>query len=41
MSQDDLDSLKETIKEEMPEWLAILARYDDPSISDMEEVWGF
>ena len=40
VSQDDLDSLKETIKEEMPEWLATLARYDDPSISDMGEVWG-
>jgi site-specific recombinase XerD len=40
VSQDDLDSLKETIKEEMPEWLATLARYDDPSITDMEEVWG-
>jgi hypothetical protein len=32
VSQDDLDSLKETVKEEMPEWLATLARYDDPSI---------
>ena len=40
VSQDDLDSLKETIKEEMPEWLATLARYDDPSITDMGEVWG-
>lgn len=37
----DLDLLKETIKEEMPEWLATLARYDDPSITDMEEVWGW
>jgi site-specific recombinase XerD len=40
VSQDDLDSLKETIKEEMPEWLATLARYNDPSITDMGEVWG-
>ena len=40
VSKDDLDSLKETIKEEMPEWLATLARYDDSSITDMEEVWG-
>jgi hypothetical protein len=30
------DSLKETIKEEMPDWLATVARYDDPSITDME-----
>ena len=36
----DLDLLKETIKEEMPEWIATLQRYDDPSITDMEEVWG-
>ena len=40
VSKDDLDSLKETIKEAMPDWLATLARYDDPSITDMEEVWG-
>jgi site-specific recombinase XerD len=40
VSQDDLDSLEETIKEEMPEWLATLARYNDPSITDMGEVWG-
>ena len=41
VNKDDLDSLKETIKEDMPEWLATLARYDDPSITDMGEVWGF
>ena len=41
VSKDDLDSLKETIKEEMPDWLATLARYDDPSITDMEEIWGW
>ena len=35
-----LNQLKETIKEEMPEWIATMQRYDDPSIQDMEEVWG-
>lgn len=40
VNSEDLDMLKEVIKEEMPEWVATLARYDDPSISDMEEVWG-
>ena len=25
----------------MPEWLATLDRYDDPSIDDMREVWGY
>lgn len=36
----DLDELKERIKDEMPEWIATMKRYDDPSITDMEEVWG-
>ena len=40
VSREELDDLKETIKEEMPEWLATLDRYDDPSITDMGEVWG-
>jgi site-specific recombinase XerD len=40
VDKEDLDSLKKTIKEEMPEWLATVGRYDDPSITDMEEVWG-
>jgi len=40
VSKEDLDDLKETIKEEMPEWLATLERYDDDSITDMGEVWG-
>ena len=38
---EDVTDLKETIKEEMPGWLARLARYDDPDIDDMAEVWGF
>ena len=40
VNKDDLESLKETIKEEMPDWLATVERYDDPSITDMEDVWG-
>jgi hypothetical protein len=40
VDKEDLDSLKKTIKEEMPEWLATVGRYDDPSITDMEEIWG-
>jgi site-specific recombinase XerD len=38
---DDLQELKETIKEEMTEWLETLERYDDPSIEDRSDVWGF
>jgi intergrase/recombinase len=40
VSQEALDNLKETIKEDMSDWLDTLARYDDPSITDMGEVWG-
>jgi len=36
IENEDLVDLKETIKEGMPEWLATLDRYDDPSV---EDVW--
>ena len=36
IEKDDLDDLTETIKEGMPEWLATLDRYDEPSV---EDVW--
>ena len=36
IDKEDISDLKETIKEKMPEWLATLGRYDDPSV---EEVW--
>lgn len=41
VSEKDINALKESIKENMPEWLATMDRYDDPDIEDMEEVWGF
>ena len=41
VNQQDLDDMKMEIKQEMPEWLATLARYDDPDIDDPAEVWGF
>ncbi|MGK7932926.1 MAG: recombinase [Microcystaceae cyanobacterium] len=41
VTKDNLNLLKETIKDEMDEWLDTLARYDDPSIDDMSEVWGY
>ena len=31
----DLTDLKQTIKQDMPEWLATLERYDDPAIEDI------
>jgi site-specific recombinase XerD len=34
--KEDLIDLKQTIKDDMPEWLETLERYDDPSI---EDVW--
>jgi site-specific recombinase XerD len=41
ISKEALTDLKETIKENMSEWLATLSRYDDPDIEDMEEVWRY
>ncbi|WPD23827.1 MAG: hypothetical protein SD837_04530 [Candidatus Electrothrix scaldis] len=36
ISKNDLAGLKQRIKENMPEWLETLERYDDPSV---EDVW--
>ena len=41
MSKEVFSTLKESIKEEMPEWLATMDKYDDPDIEDMKEVWGY
>jgi site-specific recombinase XerD len=41
VSEEAFSALKESIKEDMPEWLAAMDRYDDPDIEDMEEVWAF
>ena len=35
IDKNDLTGLKEIIKEEMPEWLETLERYDNPSIEDI------
>jgi len=40
ISKESLDWLTQRIKDEMPEWLGTMGRYDDPDIEDMEEVWG-
>ena len=41
VSEEAFSALKETIKEDMPEWLATMDRYDNPDIEDMEEVWRY
>jgi hypothetical protein len=41
ISKKALDGMNETIKEEMPEWLATMDRYDDPDIENMEDVWRY
>ena len=40
ISEEELRDLKETIKEEMSEWVGTVERYDDPDITDPEEIWG-
>lgn len=39
ISKEAFEYLKETIKENMPEWIATMERYDDPDIEDPEEIW--
>nr|VFJ59441.1 MAG: hypothetical protein BECKFM1743C_GA0114222_102463 [Candidatus Kentron sp. FM]VFJ60175.1 MAG: hypothetical protein BECKFM1743A_GA0114220_102576 [Candidatus Kentron sp. FM]VFK12420.1 MAG: hypothetical protein BECKFM1743B_GA0114221_102416 [Candidatus Kentron sp. FM] len=39
IDREALARLKETIKRGMPEWLATLKRYDDPSVEDVWGVW--
>jgi intergrase/recombinase len=38
IDKEDLQQLKETIKEEMDDWLETLQRYDNPDI-EMDDVW--
>ena len=38
---ESLQEMKESIKDEMPQWLETLRRYDDPDIDDVAEMWGF
>lgn len=38
--KESFDDLKETLKEQMPEWIVTMERYDDPDIEDPEEIWG-
>ena len=40
IQQQDFDVLKEQIKNELPEWVSTVTRYDDPNL-DSEDVWGF
>ena len=35
VDKEDLNNLKQTIKEDMPEWLDTLGRYDNPSVEDI------
>lgn len=38
VTQDAVKEMKETIKEELPDWIETVRRYDDPSV-DPEDVW--
>ena len=39
IAKESFEYLKETIKEDIPEWTATMERYDDPDIEDPEEIW--
>ena len=38
IEKDDYQELKDTIKQEMPEWIATMQRYDEPDIEDVWEI---
>jgi site-specific recombinase XerD len=40
VDEESVRDLRETIRMEMPEWLATVSRYDDPSITDPKDIWG-
>jgi hypothetical protein len=40
VTKETLQDMRETIRDNMPEWLLTLKRYDDPSITDPEDIWG-
>ncbi len=40
VDKESFHDMKERIKEEMPDWLATIRRYDDPNIDDPSEIWG-
>ena len=40
ISKESLDGMKRQIKDNMPDWIATMERYDDPNIEDLEEIWG-
>jgi site-specific recombinase XerD len=40
ISEEALSDMREKIKEDLPEWLATMRHYDDPSITDPTEIWG-
>ena len=39
VEKDDLDELKDEIKDLMPDWLETMALYDDPDV-DFDDIWG-
>ncbi len=41
ITMEDFSELKETITEDMPEWITTMERYLDENIRDMDDVWGF
>lgn len=40
VDKEAVEYVREAIRDEMPDWLATLRRFDDPSITDPDEIWG-
>ena len=40
IEQEDLDDLRDTIKEEMPNWITAMKQYENSMSSDTDDVWG-
>lgn len=41
IGEEALKDVKDTIKENMSDWVATVDRYDDASITDPNDIWGF
>jgi hypothetical protein len=36
-----LRGVRDAVRENLPDWIATLKRFDDPELTDPEDIWGF